>query len=152
MDDRVENTKIVATKLLKEHGLIKKGWHFGLDRAKTRCGVCDYGAKVISLSRLYVQEPSVSFEDIENTILHEIAHALAGYEAAHGPLWKQMAKSIGCNGNTCNTVWRGADKKYRIHCDCGRVNIRRHRVAPKFKQSVCKFCDTLHIEAREAGF
>ena len=30
-----------------------------------------------------------------DTILHEIAHAIAGANAGHGPVWKAVAKRIG---------------------------------------------------------
>jgi predicted SprT family Zn-dependent metalloprotease len=145
MTNRIKTTQIVATALMKKYGLIEKGWRFGLDRAKTRCGICDYDAKLISISRLYIQDSIVPFDDIKNTILHEIAHALAGNDAAHGPVWKQVARSIGCNGNTYNNVWKGAPMKYRIHCDCGAIDIRRHKVAPKFQRGICKYCKTLEI-------
>lgn len=35
---------------------------------------------------------------VENVILHEIAHALAGQEAGHGPRWRAVALWIGCDG------------------------------------------------------
>ena len=34
-------------------------------------------------------------EEIRDTVLHEIAHAIAGPEAGHGPLWKATARRIG---------------------------------------------------------
>ena len=36
-----------------------------------------------------------SKEQIRDTVLHEIAHAIAGREAGHGPLWKVTARRIG---------------------------------------------------------
>ena len=35
-----------------------------------------------------------SKEQIRDTVLHEIAHAIAGREAGHGPLWKVTARRI----------------------------------------------------------
>ena len=35
---------------------------------------------------------------VRQTMLHEIAHALVGYEAAHGPVWKRKAAEIGYTG------------------------------------------------------
>ncbi len=34
-------------------------------------------------------------EQVRDTVLHEIAHAIAGPEAGHGPLWKATARRIG---------------------------------------------------------
>lgn len=145
----MERATHVARELMNTHGLTSGGWKFSIDRAKTRCGACDYDHKVISLSRHYVQDTSVPFSDIKNTILHEIAHALAGDEAGHGPYWKQVAQAIGCDGSVYNHVWRGTDKKYKIYCDCGKFNIQRHRVAPKFKGAVCASCNTLHVVVKK---
>ena len=62
----------LARRLLAEHGL--SGWTVGLDRAKTRAGACHYSRRLITLSapltRLHTED------DVRDTILHEIAHAL----------------------------------------------------------------------------
>lgn len=147
--DRIKSTKTLATDLLRLHGLTERGWRFELDRAKSRCGICYFDSKIISVSRNYVEEPTVPFDDIKNTILHEIAHAIAGHTAGHGDHWKQVARSIGCNGNTYNSVWKGVEKKYNIHCKCGKINLRRHRVSPNLRRKVCSACKTLLIEARK---
>ena len=36
-----------------------------------------------------------SKEQIRDTVLHEIAHVIAGREAGHRPLWKVTAQRIG---------------------------------------------------------
>ena len=48
---------------------------------------------VIWISRTHALEGSE--EQIRDTVLHEIAHAIAGHEAGHGPLWKATARRIG---------------------------------------------------------
>jgi len=35
------------------------------------------------------------FEDIEDTILHEIAHAIAGVENGHNSYWRDIAADLG---------------------------------------------------------
>ncbi len=37
-----------------------------------------------------------------DTLLHEIAHALAGPEAGHGPAWKAVAVRIGATPRACD--------------------------------------------------
>lgn len=135
----------LAHKLMHTHGLIEKGWTFALDRAKMRCGQCDFNNKVISLSKYYVRDSSVPQSDIRNTILHEIAHALAGDQAAHGPIWKATAIAIGCDGATTNRLWGGVPSRYKISCRCGAVNAYRHNLTSKFKRNVCAKCRTIHI-------
>jgi predicted SprT family Zn-dependent metalloprotease len=40
--------------------------------------------------------------EVRETILHEIAHALAGPKVrAHGREWGEIALRIGCNGRRC---------------------------------------------------
>lgn len=84
---------------LVQHGLNAKGWHVKLDNARRRCGQCRYAVREISLSRNYVRLNSVP--DVMNTILHEIAHALAGPGVHHGPLWRSIAVRIGSTGERC---------------------------------------------------
>ncbi|MEO7060188.1 MAG: SprT family zinc-dependent metalloprotease [Lapillicoccus sp.] len=87
----------LARALLDTHGLTS--WSVEWDSAKTRAGICRFQTQTIGLSapltRLH-DEP-----EVRDTILHEIAHALAGPQAKHGPRWRQVARSIGCTGRRC---------------------------------------------------
>lgn len=89
----------LAVGLMRQHGL--NGWTFEFDNAKRRAGVCRYRCKVISLSRHYVRLNADNYEDIRDTILHEIAHAIAGFKAAHGPAWKAVCRRIGAKPERC---------------------------------------------------
>lgn len=82
-----------AQTLMKNHGL--KGWRFEFDDRKARLGACYYKERKITLSRYFME--LVSKDEIHDTILHEIAHAIAGSSAGHGPAWKAVARQIGCN-------------------------------------------------------
>ena len=102
--DLNEATKL-ARKLMREHALNssdtipKLRWKFKIDRAKRRCGMCFYGKRLITLSKHHIlnnDEPQV-----RDTILHEIAHALVGHAANHGPIWKEKAVQLGCSPNRC---------------------------------------------------
>ena len=73
-------------------------WSFGFDRAVRRAGLCNFTKKRITLS-LHLARLN-SDEEVEQTLLHEIAHALVGPEAGHGKLWKQTAAQIGYHGGT----------------------------------------------------
>ena len=46
-------------------------------------------------------DPTSTEENVKNTLLHEIAHALAGHEHNHDEVWKATARSIGCDGCRC---------------------------------------------------
>ena len=89
----------LAIDLISQHGLNQ--WRFEYDRAKRRAGLCHYGRKVISLSSYYVEKNIDNLEEIKDTILHEIAHAIAGYQAGHGWAWKLVCMRIGANPKRC---------------------------------------------------
>lgn len=135
----------MAESLMESHSLLDHGWKFAFDRAKTRCGCTDYATKTISISTYFAEDTSVAFGDIVETVLHEIAHALAGYEAGHGPLWKATAHAIGSNGETYNTTWKGPPRRYNITCMCGRVCTSRHVVQRRLARKRCITCNTLAV-------
>lgn len=84
---------------MKEHGLDGKGWTFHFDKAKRRFGYCRYKLKTISLSRELTELNDEA--KVLDTILHEIAHALAGPRAGHYRKWKYIASSIGATPTRC---------------------------------------------------
>ncbi len=86
-----------ARRLVREHGL--DGWTVRLDRAKTRAGVCRFARREIGLSSPLTRLHST--EEVLDTILHEIAHALVGPEHGHDAVWRARARQIGCSGERC---------------------------------------------------
>ncbi|BDZ45133.1 SprT-like domain-containing protein [Naasia aerilata] len=71
-------------------------WSFGFDAAKRRAGLCNYSDRRITVSRYLAARWQL--EDIEQVLLHEVAHALAGHRAGHGPRWLSVARRIGYTG------------------------------------------------------
>lgn len=80
-------------------------WTYNFGQATRLFGYCSYTKKKITLS-----EPLVllnSEEEVTNTILHEIAHAMTGKIIVngrvmhHGSDWVRTARSIGCTGDRC---------------------------------------------------
>jgi predicted SprT family Zn-dependent metalloprotease len=84
---------------LREHGLEAQGWLFCYDRARARFGSCVFGEKRITISRPLAERNDESA--CYDTVLHEIAHALAGEAAGHGPRWKAICRRIGANPVRC---------------------------------------------------
>ena len=71
-------------------------WSFGFDNAKTRAGLCNYTNKHISVSRYLAGR--YEDDEIHQVLLHEVAHAIAGSRAGHGPKWKSVAADLGYEG------------------------------------------------------
>ena len=82
--ERLNGVAEMARRLMDQHGLT--GWTFAFGEARRRLGHCHFQDRMIRISRTHALEGSG--EQIQDTVLHEIAHAIAGYEAGHGPLWR----------------------------------------------------------------
>lgn len=88
---------------LAEHGLTARGWTGALDNAERRFGVCRPAKKEISISRTLAALNSD--EEVLDTILHEIAHALADTQyrenCGHDERWKAICRQIGARPERC---------------------------------------------------
>ncbi len=90
----LERVRHWADALIALH--LDQSWTFGFDNARTRAGLCSYERKRITVSRLL----AARYEDdeIHQVLLHEVAHAMAGARAAHGPKWRAVARELGYAG------------------------------------------------------
>lgn len=74
-------------------------------------------------------------EQVIDTLRHEAAHAVAGLEAKHGPVWKATARRLGATPKACGTLTaeqREARRavqgpaKYTVRCSrCGIEHDQR---------------------------
>lgn len=88
---RLRAVATLARDLMDAHGL--ESWTLAFVEARRRLGDCSYQHRLIRIARHHaIEDPEA---DIRDTVLHKIAHALAGPEAHHGPLWKAIARRIG---------------------------------------------------------
>jgi len=92
----LDDVRTRAAELMGDH-LPDGSWTFAFDNAKTRAGQCDFARRRITVSR----HLAVRFtpEDVEQVLLHEIAHALSGPRAGHGPTWRRTAEGLGYTGS-----------------------------------------------------
>ncbi len=114
-------------------------WTFAWNRRKRSLGLCRYRQKQIELSLHFVLANDV--QQVRETVLHEIAHALAGEKAGHGPLWKNMCARVGCKPERCDrgeaVMPRG---KWLARCTgCGKEYWRHRRPASRARYW-CKTC------------
>lgn len=88
---RLRDVATRARALMDGNGLHEWSLRFG--NARKKLGECRAKEKLIVLSRTHAAEGTP--DDVTDTILHEIAHALAGPAAGHGPAWKSVARRLG---------------------------------------------------------
>ncbi|MDE0095004.1 MAG: hypothetical protein OXS40_01295, partial [Gammaproteobacteria bacterium] len=100
---RLREVAIEARCLMDHHGL--EEWTLGFIAARGKLGECRPFARRIGLSRHHAVTGAP--EQVTDTILHEIAHALAGPLVGHGPTWKAIAQRIGA---TPRSVVHGCDR------------------------------------------
>lgn len=110
---------------LRKHSL--EDWIFRFDNSISRVGVCKHTRKLIALSNIHCLEHQA--EDVWDTVLHEIAHALVGPKVGHGSQWVKMAKAIGCTAKVRadETVERVRYIQTCLNCGWGRRLQRRVR-------------------------
>jgi len=100
-----------AMRCLIDKGLAQKGWTFGWRRRNDNIlGTCDSTWKTLQVSLGYANLNPLS--NVQDTVLHEIAHAL-DYElsgnSSHDEQWKAHAESVGAvpQATTTNIRFRG---------------------------------------------
>ncbi len=111
-------------------------WTFAFDNAKRRAGLCDYGRRRLSVSRYL----AARYDDDTNhqTLLHEVAHALAGPAAGHGAAWRRIARELGYSGG----VTHGGEAATELApwvgvCPAGHVAYRHRRPTRATSCAVC---------------
>ncbi|WP_110589621.1 SprT-like domain-containing protein [Microbacterium suaedae] len=96
----LDRVRVWANALIRMH--LDESWTFAFDNAKRRAGLCNYTKRQISVSRYLAAR--FSDDDTHQTLLHEVAHAIAGPAAAHGPAWTRVAREIGYVGGTTHSL------------------------------------------------
>ncbi len=114
---------------VEQHGLTD--WTVSLDSAVKRFGVCNISKKHISISRKLCELNSA--EEVTDTILHEIAHALAferhGENCGHDSRWKAICREIGARPVACydNSVVQPDARWVLVHRQTGEVFRSYHK-------------------------
>ncbi|MCY4510144.1 MAG: SprT-like domain-containing protein [Acidobacteria bacterium] len=112
-------------------------WGFGFDLSTARAGVCRYADKRIDLSVSYCLRATRA--DIEDTLLHEIAHAIVGHRHHHDDVWKAVARAIGCSAERCHDVDH-TPARWLGECGCGK-QWRRQRLSRRLRHGArCRKC------------
>jgi len=126
----------MARALMDRHGL--RDWQFRFNNRKRSLGLCLYTDRRIELSRYLVRDNDE--QAVRETMLHEIAHALAGPAAGHGPRWKAVCRHIGARPERIDCRATMPEGDWRATCShCGAV-YARHRRPPGGGTYYCRDC------------
>lgn len=113
-----------AAALFEEYGL-PLTWSFGWDRAKRRRGQCNYTDRRITMSRKIAE--LATFEESEQTLIHEVAHAVVGHGHGHGPVWRRQARAMGHSGAARSSRLVEVEPPFIGTCPTGHVSKRHKR-------------------------
>jgi len=122
----LKELETIARSEMSKNNLV--GWTFGFANTKRRLGVCKYRTKQIEIAEYYALHSST--ESVLDTLFHEIAHAIVGPGAGHGPAWKAVAIRLGATPRACETstdvVMKPGD--WQAKCPaCGKIYHRYKR-------------------------
>lgn len=133
--DRWQYIAALAQSLMLEH-IEDRDWSFGFDSGRRRAGLCSYTDKKITVSKYLSLVHSI--DDVKQTILHEIAHAMSGPKEGHGKKWLATAKKIGYR----NETYTGEEiaKKYAPYvglCPNGHQHYRYQKPKRLYSCEIC---------------
>lgn len=134
----------------KVYNLKAGKWSFAFNNRKKSLGLCDARLKVIYLSKDFVISNPDNFFIWNDTLRHEIAHAIdfeIRGKSDHSEAWKRIARQVGCETEHFND-----DKlimpisKYVLKCNnCGlEKNVHRKKV----NKAACSVCCTEHNKGK----
>ena len=137
---QLQTAQDLALRLMQEHGITDDGWTFRWSHGKQTLGTASYGRKKITLSHYHA---TLNDEDaVRDTILHEIAHALAGPGNKHNHIWRAWCRRIGAKPERCDTTCNVPLPRYRTVCPVhGTVSTQyRRRRSTVLAGRMCVHC------------
>lgn len=124
------------------------GWRFEYNSRKRAAGLCNYTKKTIYLSKYLVTQNLEKGLEFENTLRHELAHAIdgaMGQRSHHNNVWKSIARKVLCTAERCYSSEDIGDtkSKYTLICDTCKKEKASHK--KKTRISACgKCCNELN--------
>lgn len=132
---RLVGVRQFALQLLAAHGL--SGWRFAFNRRKQTLGLCVYQRCRIELSVHLVQRKGA--DEILDTLLHEVAHALVGPGHGHDPVWQRKCLEVGARPQRCGQADM-PPSAWQARCGgCGQP-FDRHRKPQPLTGWFCRGC------------
>jgi len=114
-------------------------WQLEFTRGVRVLGVCRYRKRIIGLSRHLVRANQP--EQVRDTLLHEIAHALVGSGHGHNAVWRQKCREIGARPERCCSAELDLPKgRWAAVCGGCGDEFRRHRRPKRMTGWFCRKC------------
>lgn len=170
----VEKIEILQSIIEKEGDEVCKVKRIELTDKKHTYGSCSYiGKKTVILEFSRRNFVEGNDDNLNNTIAHELIHAIVGVPTGHGSKWKKRAakysKLLKTDIKTCDSpskakingdisgAWADLSvkkiiqkPKYRLHCPCGNVDTLKYRASNMVKHPEhyrCKKCkESIYVE------
>jgi predicted SprT family Zn-dependent metalloprotease len=131
-------------------------WKLEFDRSVKRFGLTSYNYKTISLSKTLTSLNT--WDCVKITVLHEIAHALAGSLAGHSKVWRDICLAIGGDGlarysaNSSTTQRQVVIPEYRYQFICQTHGIVSKAARRPRSNYMCRRCRTrLEVKDTQTG-
>ena len=118
-----------ANEQLQKWGLAD--WNFEFNRRKNALGLCNFKSKTVYVSQYFTSD----LDKVRDTVLHEVAHALAfvryGHKR-HGWQWVICCRQVGANPVPCHDITdmehtRPEESWRTVCCNCGKVTGKSYR-------------------------
>lgn len=135
--------------------LLDLGWCFEFNDRKRAAGLCSRTKKTIYISKWLLEQNLDKALKFEDTIRHEIAHAIdnevRGF-SNHDKVWKLIAIKILCNGERCyeiSEIQTKVETKYKLVCPKDDCTFERasHKKRP-LKPRTHPCCNDCHKKGR----
>lgn len=128
--------------------LADRGWTFEFNTRKRAAGLCNYTNKTIYVSKWLLNQNLHKALNFENTLRHELAHALDGAMGGrnhHNKVWKAIARQVLCTAERCyssDEIQIVETTKYTLVCpSCGKEKASHKK---NKRKSACYDCCTNH--------
>lgn len=141
----LDRVRVWAAALIRLH--LDDSWHFDFDRAAKRAGLTNYTAKRISVSRHLAAR--WDDDEVHQILLHEVAHAMVGPGAGHGPVWRRTAREIGYIGGRTHQGEIAAERAGWVgSCPGGHEHVRFRAPRGRYACKPCTRAERRVVEVR----
>jgi len=135
----------------KDYNMNDLGWTFQFHDKKRSFGTCKSTQKTICLSRYMVENATREMSGWENTMIHEIAHAINHILGGRGHdwQWRYIFLGMGGSGERCSNdevTYEKITSKYTVSCPNGheKPSHKRARAIEEGRRACAKCCDELN--------